>query len=353
MSYKPESKYALKDNANGKYYTADNGTESVTLKPLHDIHQTYDDANGWVNILQVDSNLRIVWKNIFLDENLRFSTDPVDLVVQSDESGSLTLSNKETGNVSDKKFIPEEVPESHVLAFNEGFKETDEFPDTYKLSIEDNGISLLGDILFVGMQVPVKIYKRGGVYAIKFANKYLNLEFQNTKTHEQIDNLVSTINYNPDGNDIIQYTLADEVKDDGMYNSGLFYIRTVDEERSLYRIENFQFPDTFLNISDDEVFYPSILETDSSLILFEPENPVPEEEEKEPEDIDTRTDEEKIYDDLGINPTEIPYEEETAVIDILDDEPVILDSTTSLSILKKNIYTFLFLFMFILLVMSM
>jgi hypothetical protein len=290
-------KYIIKDNKTEKYFTA--GSQSPRLEPIHKRFQVLNDKNGWVTLEQTDTGFHIKWNNFFLDENLKASTETT-LLSYEEQGINLILNNGES--VSEFELFFEIVPENYVIGMDVGFIRSEEYPDEYTFTINESvEISILGNLLFAGLPVPVTILKRNDIFAVKLDQKYLSLNFPSDNLYENIKTSVYTVNHTTIFGEIVQYTLSDTLLDNGVRESSLFNIIPVNE-KDIFRIENFHFTDTYMNVNDTNVFYPSIVADEESEIIFKYDK----EETKQIERPEFETEQEKLYNDLGLLLTDIP-----------------------------------------------
>jgi hypothetical protein len=299
----PEAYYNIQDQ-NGLFYTAVHGTKSSKLDPVHTSEQARNCRQSWVKLEKTSEGISIIWNNTSLSEKLRTITDKLVFSYEESTDGFVTLKNAD--DISNKlKFV--EIPIDVSTSIIAGFQDSKKFPTEVKMTIDESkGISILSNLLYPGISVPVKIKDRNGVSVLNFGGKFLTLEFPIETQFENMKEISKTISHNPSGRDTVQYTLLDEMQEQGVYKSSLFRVLEI-EENKLYRIENFHFPGTFLNVSDDSVFYPSILTGSSSNIEISGERVETKVSSDEETTIQTESEiaeqqTKKLYSDLGLDP---------------------------------------------------
>jgi hypothetical protein len=293
------SYYTIQDHGTDLFYTAVYGDASTRLEPVQTLEQSRNSRQSWVKLRKTEGGIYIMWNTVTLTQHFRTTTDNLLLHVIGDGSEWVTLAEPESGSVSPKiRFV--EIPAKTVDTVKAGFVTSDEFPTPVKMTIDESrGISIFEDKLFPGIPVPVTIKTRNNVSTINFGGKYLTLQFTMETTFADMKAISKTINYNTSGSDITQYILTDQVQEQGPYSSSLFRIIEVELD-SVYRIENFHFPGSYMNISDDNIFFPSILTGSTSEIEIISEQVQEEIDTDAP--VEGIPETQQLYIDLGLDP---------------------------------------------------
>lgn len=295
----PLAFYNIK-NQDDIFYTAVYGDTSSKLEPVHNMEQARNCIQSWIQLEKTEGGIYITWQSLALSEKFRTVTDKLILRVTEDNNGWITLTDEESGDISAKiKFV--KIPDNIVKQHDAGFIDSEQFPSPLKMTIDESkGISVLGDLLFPGMPVPVTIKSRNNVSILNFGGKFLTLQFSNETPFSEMKTISKTVNYNSTL-DTIQYILTDNFEEQGPYSSSLFRIIEVELDTK-YRIENFHFPGTFVNVSDEGIFFPSILSGSTSEITL---NDTVKEEIKAPVEPEELSERDQLYLDLGLDPEAI------------------------------------------------
>ena len=299
----PSGFYTIQDQVTNLFYTAVYGDLSSKLEAVHNAEQSRNCKQSWVKLLKSGGGICITWNNNNLSEKFRVVTDKVILSHDENSSEFFALNVIASGEASSKiKFV--KVPTDLITKLSNGFQDSIKFPTEVKMTIDEaKDISVIGNILYPGIHVPVKIQERNNVSTLNFGGKFLTLKFPTETIYQEMKDATKTISYNS-SNTTIQYTLEDQVEEQGVHQSSLFRILEIELD-SIYRIENFHFPGTYLNISDDYVFYPSILTGTESEIEIFTDDEIENAENTEDVEQEEVAEMDKLYKDLELDPATI------------------------------------------------
>jgi hypothetical protein len=240
----------IRDPATKIVYASIRGTPAVKMEPTTTADRAKYNPHAYVAMEKKEAQITLGWgAGSFIDATLGIVSEPVFLDYNPETHMIMTEPPVE--------YVPATAPAA--------LEETGKFRG---IKIDESEEITIGNIkLATGIKTPVTLF---GVpnstdaiqpIAVRISDMYVTLNLDSAVDYNEMKTSTSLVA----PTDNVQYSLS-KTMGISISNSSLF--RVIQVTDTVFRLENFFFPGTYLNRSPDGVFFPSILTDTGSELSF-------------------------------------------------------------------------------------